>query len=335
MGTTADILVEVRAQIDAHSGPLKEARSRLALVKDRATGYPGSLRTYSSGSLAMHTMNHPVTDGDGGLVLDRRSYPGLGPEGDRETPHDVVEDICKLLGPKIRQTYPAARVCKSKRGPMVSFGRPVDGQDPTVDLVVALTRREGSGLWIPNLEKNTWEASDPEKHVTLLNSGTISHCSIRRKVIRLAKAWNKQYRQPGVSSFMLSVWAYEFMDAGAGVSSGLHVLFDKAAARLRAHQPTSDPAGVSSSLKLLLSSDIVVSRLEKAASGLREAIDNDGDEVAVRAALAKVFWNYLDDGLSRTASSLSIRKPMTAAALGLTGLTAIVPPTRSYGGSRL
>jgi hypothetical protein len=332
MGATADILAEVRAQIDAHPEPLREARLRLNLVKDCATGYPGSLRTYSSGSLAMHTMNHPVTDGDGGLVLDRRSYPNLGPDGGGESPHAVVDDICRAIGPKIRDVYPAARVSESKRGPMITFSEPVEGQDPTVDLVVALTRQEGNGLWIPNLKADKWEASDPERHVTLLGSGTPSHCSLRRQVIRLAKAWNKQYTEPGVSSFMLSVWAYEFMDTGMGVPAGLLALFNKAAARLRAHQPTRDPAGVSPNLKLLLPPEIVLPRLEKAAAGLSEAISNDADEEAARKALAGVYWRYLDDDLSRAASSLSAGKALSAGALGLTGIAATVPPTRSFGG---
>ncbi|MCL2467868.1 MAG: helix-turn-helix domain-containing protein [Micrococcales bacterium] len=79
MGTTADVLAEVRTQIDAHAAPLHEARLRLALVKECAAGYPGSLRTYSSGSLAMHTMNHPVNDGDGRLsraTVSRRIAAG-------------------------------------------------------------------------------------------------------------------------------------------------------------------------------------------------------------------------------------------------------------------
>lgn len=75
MGTVTEVLAEVRHQIDAKPQPLAEARARLSLVREAATGYSGSLRTYASGSLAVHTMNGPVTDGDGGLVLDRRCYP--------------------------------------------------------------------------------------------------------------------------------------------------------------------------------------------------------------------------------------------------------------------
>ena len=105
MGTTADVLAEIRADIDADHDALTEARKRLALVRDAGSSFYGALRTYQSGSLAVHTMNGPVSDGDGGLVLDRRCYPRLGPEGDNESPLEVVEDLCTLIGPIIRETY--------------------------------------------------------------------------------------------------------------------------------------------------------------------------------------------------------------------------------------
>ena len=79
MGHSDHVLGDVRNKIDASDAPLREARNRLALVRDVAVTFPGALRTYPSGSIAQHTMIHPVTDGDGGLVLGRRSYPELGP----------------------------------------------------------------------------------------------------------------------------------------------------------------------------------------------------------------------------------------------------------------
>ncbi|WP_205326637.1 hypothetical protein [Glycomyces sp. YM15] len=335
MGTTADMLAAIRKQIDAEAEPLTAVRTRLALVRKVAIGYEGARRTYASGSLAVHTMNHPVTDGDSGLVLDRRCYPQLGPEGGGEYPQEVVDDLCKFLGPLVREEYPKARVCTSKRGPKFYFGCPINGQDPTVDMVVALTRREGNGLWIPNLAKNTWEPSDPEGHVTLLNSGTASHRSIRRKIIRLAKAWNKQFGEPGVSSFMLSVWAYEFVEPGMGVADGLQTFFAKAAGRLKAHQATPDPAGVSANLKLLLPANNVQRRLQKAAEALEEALLADGDEDAVAAALGRIFWKYVDspktNQLAAAVQLLSSRSAVPAAVLGVSGPAVLIPPTRSYG----
>src|SRR5260370_40427158 len=196
MGHCDDVISGVRNQIDASDAPLGEVRTRLTFVKKIADGFAGALRTYSSGSIAHHTMIAPVTDGDGGVVLDRRSYPQLGPEGGGEAPGEVAEKLCVFLGPEIREHYPHARCGASKRGPKLHFDAPVEDQDPTVDLVIALTRRDGQGLWIPNLEKNTWEASDPELHAELLNGGQLAVRRTRRQVIRLAKAWNRQFSEP-------------------------------------------------------------------------------------------------------------------------------------------
>lgn len=335
MGTTAEVLAEIRAHIDSDHDALTEVRTRLALVRSAGSSLSGALRSYQSGSIATHTMNGPVTDGDGGLVLDRRCYPQLGPEGDNESPLKVVEELCELIGPIIRQVYPKAKINTSKRGPMVTFAAPINEQNPTVDLVVALTRKEGNGLWIPNLAKNTWEPSDPEAHVMLLNSGTASFRSNRRKVIRLAKAWNKQFTTPGVSSFMLSVWAYEFMEPGMGIPAGLHALFEGAARRLESHGATPDPARVSGNLKLLLPAHKVAPRLRKAADAVAEAMANEDDGQKVRTALAKILWLYIDVPASKeladAAGALSHRMPVTTTALGISGVAAMIPPTRSFG----
>src|SRR5699024_46659 len=117
MSTVTDTLNEVSAQIDADPLALAEARTRLNLVLEIAASYDGQLATYRSGSLAAHTMIDPVSDGDGGLILDRRSHPDLGPEGRGETPLQIVEELRSYMAPVIRKTYPKARVTTSKRGP--------------------------------------------------------------------------------------------------------------------------------------------------------------------------------------------------------------------------
>lgn len=335
MSTAADILSEVSAQIDADPQTLDEARERLQLVREIAESFDGRLRTYRSGSLAAHTMIDPVTDGDGGIVLDRRYHTALGPEGKGETPGQIVDDLREYVASVIRDTYPNAWVTTTKRGPKVYFGQPLNNQNPTVDLVLALTRKEGAGLWIPNLNTGRWEPSDPEKHISLLETGTPSHKSIRRKVIRLAKAWNNQYSKPGVSSFLLSVWAYEFMKPGKGVPAGLHALFEGAALRLEANEPTPDPARVAPDLKLLLGQEIVRDRVRDAADTLQEAISHNGDEEATRASLSRIFHTYLDSpeqsDLAAAAAHISTKKPLTSDQLGLKTRPVVIPPTRSFG----
>ncbi|WP_377266740.1 hypothetical protein [Peterkaempfera sp. SMS 1(5)a] len=335
MGYTEDILNDIRAQIDAHPEPLAEARERLDLVRSSASGFKGALRTYASGSLAQRTFIHPVGDGDGGLVLDRRIYPELGPDGGGQTPRDITSQLCGLLGPAVRKVYPQARCGTSKRGPKLTFGKPVDGQDPTVDLVVALTRRNGSGLWIPNLEQNRWEASDPERHVTLFTSGSSALRQTRRRIVRLLKAWNKQYSQPGFSSHNLTVWAWEFVKPGMGMATGLRVVLSSAAARVASGSATVDPAGVSPNVRLLVSRDVAARRLRTAADGVTQALANDGDRQAVQSALSKVFYAYVADssasGLGARIAVLRQSAPVSTTALGLGGAAMTLPPTRAFG----
>jgi len=336
-----DLLNEVREQIEAEDFALTETRSRLQLVRTSGESFYGALRSYRSGSLAVHSMNAPVTDGDGGLVLNRNYYPGLGPEGTgEEAPADVVEELRSHLGPLIRETYPKAWVSTSKRGPKIYFGEPLtDGTDPTVDLVLALTRKEGEGIWIPDLSNDSWDPSHPEKHRDLFNSGATAFRSTRRKVTRLAKAWNKQFAVPGASSFEISTWAYEFVTPGLGMARGLATVFDSAASRLEAGEPTPDPAGVSADLHLEIESHRVAKRLRKAATNMQAGLDATDDD-DVQDALSKVFWKYLDSPYPATSSLAAaaekLRAPTTAAAIGVPVLatTAGASTARAYGGNR-
>lgn len=340
MGYTNDYLTSVGSDIAADDAALAEARARLELVRDIAMDFHGAQRTYASGSLAQHTINDPVTDGDGGLVLSRIHYQKLGPDGGGEAPNDVAIDLCNHLGPEVRNTYPNARCGTSKRGPKITFGAPVNGQDPSVDLVLALTRRDGSGLWIPNLHMHRWEASDPEKHVQLLNGGTVSLRRTRRRVIRLAKAWNKQWAQPGLSSFQLSALALEHVAPGMSVATGLHAVFDGGATFLATGCNTPDPADVSKPLKLMkgVTREVVVQRLRAAADAMADALAQDDDEDAVQSALHRVFRKYVEapatDRLAMAVAALRTEKPITAASLGLHAPSVVIPPTRAFGGHR-
>lgn len=243
--------------------------------------------------------------------------------------------MCALLGPAVRKVYPKARCGTSKRGPKITFGEPVDAQDPTVDLVVALTRKEGAGLWIPNLETDRWEASDPERHVELFTGGVTSLRRTRRRVVRLLKAWNKQYSEPGFSSHNLTVWAWEFVEPGMGMAKALSTVLSKAAARVEAGGTTKDPAGVSPNVKLLVGREVAARRLRAAADGVAEALAADDDRDAVLSALSQVFYRYLDapasDSLAGKIAALRQRSPVTTVTLGLSGPAASVRPTRAYG----
>jgi len=83
----------------------------------------------------------------------------------------------------------------------------------------------------------------------------------RAKVIRLAKAWNKQYREPGMCAFNITALALACITEGLGVATGLAEFFSYAAKDLK-QRLTPDPAGVSPPIKLLIDRDVMISRLE-------------------------------------------------------------------------
>ena len=154
MGKTLDALNEVRGKIAAHEDALVVARERRDAVLTVAGKFPGALDTYRSGSLAAGLMNHPVTDGDCGLVLDRRVYPELGPDGDGVGPIEKVLDVRALLLEHLPGEYPAVTVETMKRGLLIEFHERLDEeQDPTVDCSAS---REATGTPSASARRPAW-----------------------------------------------------------------------------------------------------------------------------------------------------------------------------------
>ena len=341
MQNTASHLNDVHAKLAPSDNTLSAARSRRDEVLTEARDYPGTLRTYISGSIAHRTANQD-TDADCGVVLDRRSYPKLGPDGEGEGPNQVVEDVRELLRDRLKEDHPEIRFRVTKRAITVSYNEPlVEGSDPSVDLIVALTRKE-QGLWIPNNEVQDWDASDPEYHTRVLTADPAGLRRVRAKVIRLAKGWNTQYTRPGLCSFNIEALALTCIVEEHGVPDGLAELFRFAASDLK-RRLTPDPAGVSKPIKLLEERNTVVGRLRRAAKLIRDALENDDDETKVQEAMASLYWKYVDppaesDSKEAFASVLRSGVPalgISAGALSLgNGGASRLKTTRAYGGER-
>lgn len=140
--------------------------------------------------------------------------------------HDIV-------GPLIRETWPKATVYDMKRGITVRMHAPLpSGADPYVDVVVAMNRRDAPGLWIPNLAANSWDASHPQCHVELMMAGSRALRRTRARVVRLAKAWNKQSSDPALSSFNIVALALECITTSMPIDEARMVFFEHAAASL-------------------------------------------------------------------------------------------------------
>lgn len=296
------VLNEVRDQIAVDDDVLSETKARRNLVKRVARKFEGALKTFDSGSVAHGTVNKPVSDADCGVVLDRRTYPELGPDGDDAPPNDIVEEMAELVIEGVLEEYPDAEQEVGKRSIVITFNEPledesaeVEDQDPSVDLIVALTKAEGDGRWIPNTEARRWDASDPEKHTELLNGPTLSDRVHRARVIRLAKAAVKGDDSPVVSSFNVEALALEHVESDDTIAESLRDVFLDGADALELGD-TPDPAGVSDPIKLPdgISRTEVVNRLREFGSALEAAIDNPDDEERVRTELARVFPDYVD-----------------------------------------
>lgn len=333
-----DVLEEIRQEISASDDDLREARKRRDLVLKAAASFPGALRTFKSGSVAHGNVYNPVNDADGGVVLDRRVHVELGPDSSEgEGPEGIVGEVREHVMEIVRETYPKARSRLIKRAILIRFNGPnTDGVDPSVDLVVALTRKDAAGLWIPNRDKDDWDASHPEEHTRLLIGDGKSLRVHRARVIRLAKAAIKRDSTPALISFNVEALALEYIAEVDGLAESLERFFDKAASSIKAGL-TDDPAGVSGKIKLPdgMTRERSAKRLRHFADKLQEAIDHSDDRTAVEEALAELYPEQLPDAAesakSRAANAIR-RGDKNAIRTSL----AVAPPAavknpRSYG----
>ncbi len=338
-------LEQIRQSTTAKPHALSVARTRLTQTLRAAATFPGALRTFRSGSLATGFVNDPVQDGDGGLVIDRRKCPNLGPDGQGDLPQEVVATLRGHLRPILTLRYPRLRLDTSKRGLLIRFNEPLaSGEDPTVDLVVALNRVRDNALWIPNLDENRWDPSDPEKHKVLFTSGWETLRRTRRHVVRVAKAQIKQFSAPTVCSFHIATLAWESTVTAEPLDRALYRFYDYAATEL-SHRFTEDPAGVSEPIRVS-NGDRAARHFRRIADAIGRAIDAGEDDRRVSEALGAfgVFWKLMPQ-LSGSSPS-AIHQAFTAGTpLGVTAsgrLTTeaengnpVVKPTRAYGGLRV
>ena len=333
-----DVLEEIRQDISASDSDLKEARVRRDVVLDAAAGFEGTLRTFKSGSVAHADVNNPVSDADGGGVLDRRVHSCLGPDSDEQDgPSDVMNDVREHVMAVVRETYPNAKSRLSKRAIVIKFHEPnSEGVDPSVDLVVALTRKDADGLWIPNRDRDDWDASDPEEHTRLLTAKPNALRVHRARVIRMAKAAIKHDATPALISFNIEALALTHITAVATLGESLQLLFASSATDI-SHGLTEDPAGVSGKIKLPdgMTRTRSAKRLRFFADKVQEALDNTDDRAVVESALAELYPEQLPNAERSANAKLADamrRGDKNAIRSGLAiAPAAVIKPTRSYG----
>ena len=294
MGYTNQFLEDVLRQLHPGDDVIGTARERRNEVLGEMAEFPGRLRDYASGSIAHRTANFD-TDADCGAVLDRRSYPELGPDGEGKGPTAVVEEARVFLRERMKPEHPDIKFRVTKRAIQVTYHEPLsDGTDPQVDLIIALTRKDAPGLWIPNTESDRWDPSHPECHTSLLTADPKALRQKRGRVIRLAKGENLEHSEKAVCSFNLEALALLYVEDGTGLAVALAAFFEDGADDLD-QRLTPDPAEVSPPIKTLLPRKTAAKRLRRAGKLVREALDNDDEECRVRAALHQVFPKFVED----------------------------------------
>lgn len=293
-------------------------------------------------------MNCPIhkrdkgMDADCGVILDRRRYPLLGPDGASLGPTLVVEAMQAHITANVLAEYPSAKFMITKRAILVVPNQPLSsGEDPTVDLIVALDRRGAPGLWIPNTLRDTWNPSDPQTHTRLLTGEPAQLRRTRNQTIRLAKAENKREPEPLLCSFNVEILGWMFVQPGQGVPASLLRTWQQGALDLR-RRFTPDPAHVSPPVKIrdgYQPGDRVeaAERLEFAAARLQAALDHDWDRARVRSELRQLWPDFIASapgGLSKARLAASIKAgerlyPAATGGIAATGRTPLNRP-RSY-----
>ncbi|HSX05097.1 MAG TPA: hypothetical protein VLF69_01365 [Candidatus Saccharimonadales bacterium] len=345
------ILKEMLSATKPSDEALAEAKARRDAVFEAALTYEGAYKTIKSGSIAHGTVSNverKVTDGDGSVVLSRKVYPDYGPDGKNVGPKELIESIADDMRNLVQQIYPNVWVSTNhKHAIYFRFREPLaDGQDPTVDLVVALNRKDAPGLWIPHLGKDEWQPSDPEAHTQLIKAQRDATNRLSTKVIRVGKLYAKQWSPELLYSFHVAALVLESLQNTTSLGEGLLALLGHGAKSLAAGN-TKDPAGVSAPLKLPegRKREKLVKKLERAAEHLERAIGlettDDENFEAIVSELEKVFWkDDIQAVLATAALKIKIdREQARAAAFTIavpTTASSISRPTintRAYGGT--
>jgi len=293
--TINNLFEEARRRIAVPDNVLKETRKRRDTIRDIVEEKFDTLRTFGSGSLAQGTQNDPLNDADAGVVLDRRVYEGLGPEGDG--PCAIVEEIRSVLRPRLKEKYPDVRFYNGgHRAIRINFMEPIQaGADNfTADLIVAIRRDEG-GLWIPDLDSDGWDPSDPERHVELIVARNKKTGSRFARIFRLAKNANAHHGKT-IVSFNVAALGLEAITEKTSLPDGL-ALFLRHAAESLDKGLTEDPAGVSDPIKVNVSRRKDAARKFKDLAELAEQalkFDADGQTAQAQRNWSKVLPGAID-----------------------------------------
>lgn len=236
-----------------------------------------------------------------GVVLDRRKFSQYGPDGDGHPPGPLLESFRDWILPQLLREYPTATCEITKRALLFEFGQTLefDGGvlvDPSVDLIVALDRRDMPGLWIPNTERSGWDPSHPQRHTELFVSTERVLRVHRARVVRLAKVAIKNDGEGKVMcSFNVEALALDLVIETAPIAAALGDFLIASSCDIAASL-TDDPARVSGPIKLPdgITRQIASRRLEELGIIVAASLNADSQAEA-RRILSAAFGPQIDD----------------------------------------
>lgn len=314
MNLANELITEMLAESKPSREAIDEARARRDLVKEAAMTYEGALGFIKSGSLAHFTVNGTVSDADGSLILDRRIYTKYGPDGDNIGPYELVLDLAEYIRDTVKQIYPNVYISTNhKRAIYFRFRQPLeDGQDPTVDLVIGLNRKDQPGIWIPNLDDDSWDPSNPGKHTDLVRVRRQSTNHASSKVVRALKLFSKQWEKELLASFHWTALMLEAYPNQKPVIKGVIDVLKHAAESLEEGN-TDDPAGVSGPIHLPSHRErsVVIGRISSAAAKLQKAYDTQDDNEEALDEVVELFGEIFTKSTAKEtleAATLTVRR---------------------------
>jgi hypothetical protein len=341
----------IRDEIAVPRPVMKEAKDRRNLVLKLASGHRAARDTHVSGSVAHGTTNKPLEDVDCGVVINRRveAFRAFGPDapGGGRGPREFVEMFADYIAPRLRASgYPSAEAdLGGNRAIKFEFNEPVEfdewGEvDPYVDLIVALAKADGRGIWIPNLRRNGWDVGDPMHHTWVMTERDGRDVRLHRAhVLRLAKRAIKRDEQiegraKVMCSWNLSALALEGIDRPGALGEGLSRLLWYASEEI-AQGLTEDPSpAIDEPIKLPdgITLSLAAARLREMADIVDAALSADS-AAGAQAYLAALYGPEIEEIRGRESARIaSAYDQRDAAALGTAlGLPAAAKPSRSHG----
>jgi len=337
------VVDKIRRHVAVRREIMRVGKQRRDRIRDLALTHPAARVSFNSGSVAHGTVDAPLNDADCGVVLDRRKFPGYGPDGDGTPPLALLESFRDWILPQLRRHYPNVTCEITKRALLFEFHETLafeDGlqTDPSIDLIVALDRRNASGLWIPNTEQTRWDPSHPQRHTELFLNTEDELRVHRARVIRLAKVALKNDKDTKVMcSFNIEALALSLITEVDGIAHALAAFLLDASDAI-SWSLTDDPAHVSGPIKLpeSVTQTRAAERLFELGRIVQASLAADS-ETEARRILNGVFGvqlaemneqtrHQMRDGLNRrdgAAISVAIASPR------------LQKPRRSYGHERL